>query len=324
MNKPKVLIVQEIAQEGIEVLKDAGYEIVVPADPSEEALSKCVGDCEAILVRTSNITKKTIDAASSLKVIARHGVGTDNIDIEAVTARNIPVCNVPTSNSNAVAEHVVGLMLSLAHQINRADKALRNGRFEVRHTYTGTELSNKVLGLIGFGNIGRLVAHKCHHGLGMHVKVFDPYIKKTEEFNYVEVAGSLDELVAESDFVSLHLPYSPEMHHMINEEKFSKFKPTAYLVNCARGGLVDEAALHKALINNIIAGAALDVFEKEPPGNHPLFDLENIIVTPHMAAHTKESLINMATGAARSIIQVLSGEKPASCVNMDAIEGVKQ
>ena len=316
MKRHKVIIPQSIAEEGLEVLKKAGCETVVFQNADREMLMAEVSDCAAILVRTTVIDRELIVRGRNLKVIARHGVGLDNVDIAAATEHGVKVCNAPLSNINSVAEHVVGMMIALSHQIVRADKALRQGKFEVRNTYIGTELKGKTVGIIGFGNIGRLVAKKCAFGLEMKVVVYDPYVRDMREWTYVRKAETLDELLEESDYVSLHMPYVPEMHHFINAETFRKMKKTAFFINAARGGLVDEGALYDALVSGAIAGAGLDCFEQEPaPRSHPLWQLENVVVTPHMAAHTKESMIAMAVHAAEEIVRVLSGQEPKWCVN---------
>lgn len=263
-----------------------------------------------------------MDPIKSDGLKARHGIGVDNIDIEAAAERGIFVTNVPESNINSVAEHTVGMMITLAHHIQKADKEIRKGRYEVRHQFIGTELAGKTLGLIGFGRIGRLVAKKCAGGMDMKVLVYDPYVKEID-MEGVTWVDSVDAILTQSDFVSLHLPYLPELHHFINKEALEKMKPTAYLLNCARGGLVDEQALYQAIKSGEIAGAGLDVFEEEPaPVQHILWELDQVIVTPHMAAHTEEAMIRMAVGAADEIIAVLKGQGPTNCVNKHKIQGV--
>ncbi|GAB7386679.1 hypothetical protein BSNK01_05150 [Bacillaceae bacterium] len=316
MKPARVLIPQMIAKQGIERLKAAGCKVVMPEQFEQKSLLRLAADCDAILVRTAVISRELIENAPNLKVIARHGIGVDNIDLQAAAERGVYVCNVPYANVNSVAEHVVGMMISLAHQILRADKALRQGKFDVRHTYIGTELKGKTLGLIGFGNIGKSVARKCALGLEMRIMAYDPYVQISKDMDYVRMVDSIDDILAEADFISLHLPYTPEMHHLFDKESFAKMKRNCIFINCARGGLVDEDALYEALKTGEIAGAGLDVFEQEPtPKHHPLWDLDNVIVTPHMAAHTEDSLVAMAVGAADEILRVLNGQEPISWVN---------
>ncbi len=312
----KVLVPQTIDIKGVEILKQAGCEVITPDSYDEETLKKIIVDCDALLVRTAKISRDVIENANKLKIIARHGVGLDNVDIQAATEKNIFVCNAPFANINSVAEHVVGMMLALSHQLVKADKALRNGDFHVRNTYIGTEVSGKTLGLIGLGNIGRLVAEKCSLGLGMKVIAYDPYIQ-TSGKEYIELIGSIEELMSQADFVSLHVPYSTKVHHFINKDMLEKMKPTAFIINAARGGLVDEQALHYLLSTGKIAGAGLDCFEEEPtPIKHPFWDLDNVIVSPHMAAHSKEAMIAMAVDPAEEIIRVKNNLKPLNCVNL--------
>ena len=222
------------------------------------------------------ISKEMIERMKNLKVIARSGVGVDNIDIQAATEKGVYVCNVPDANFVSVAEHVIGFIVSLSHQIVKSNYALKNGNFNVRHLYMGKELKGKTIGIIGFGKIGQLVAEKCVKGLSMNVLAFDPYVSETF-IEKVQLVSDVDIIFKESDFISLHLPYISRLHHFVNEEKIKMMKSSAYLINCARGGLVDEVALAKAIKNKEIAGAGIDVFEKEPEKNNSLLSLENVI-----------------------------------------------
>jgi D-3-phosphoglycerate dehydrogenase len=322
MKNFKVLIPQPIAEEGINYLQNNGCEIVTPDGVDCTTLKEAVKDCDAILVRTAKINRDVIESANNLKVIARHGVGLDNVDIEAATENDIYVCNAPTANSNSVAEHVVGMMLTISHHIVRADKELRQGNFEMRNYLIGSELAGKTIGLIGFGNIGKLVAKKCGLGMGMKVLVFDPYIDQIDK-GYVDKANTINELFLQADYISLHIPYSRKLHHFIGKEKLSLMKPTAYLINAARGGLVDEEALYQLLVSKRISGAAIDCFEVEPtPSKHPLWQLENVVVTPHMAAHSKEAMVRMALEPAKEIVRVKDGEEPVVCVNRKSVKPV--
>jgi D-3-phosphoglycerate dehydrogenase len=322
--RPKVLVAQKIAKEGVDRLEQAGLEVVFSSKPVDESLLEAPADIDAILIRTAKIGRQLIEQCPSLKVIARHGIGVDNIDLEAASEKGVYVTNVPRSNVNSVAEHTVGMIISLAHHIVKADKELRKGHFEVRNIFIATELAGKTLGLIGYGNIGRLVAKKCAGGMEMNVIVYDPYVKEID-IEGVSLVNSIDEVLTQSDFVSLHIPYLKEMHHFINEDAFKKMKKTAYLINCARGGLVDEEALYHAIKSGEIAGAGFDVFEEEPaPKQHIWWELEQVIVTPHMAAHSEEALIRMAVGAADEIVNVLSGKEPVNCVNRNQLKAAQK
>ena len=316
MGQFKVLVPQKIAQEGIKLLEENGCTIVYTENDEIETVKEAVADCDAVLVRTTIINEEIINQAKKLKVIARHGVGLDNIDVEAATKNNIYVCNAPTSNIKSVAEHVVGLMTAVSHQIVRADKAIRKGEFGVRNTYIGTELDGKTVGLIGLGNIGKLVAKKCALGFDMNVIAYDPKITSICE-DYIELVDSIDEVMIRSDFVTLHVPYLKPLHHFIDKKMIGKMKSTAYFINAARGGLVDEEALFQALISGKIAGAGLDCFEEEPtPKDHPIFGLEQVVVTPHMAAHTKDAMVRMAVDPANEILRLKNNEKLMNPVNI--------
>lgn len=322
MDFRKVLVVQAIAEEGMHVLEKAGLHAVTPNSLSKGELINKVTDCAAILVRSAHIDREIIDHAPHLQVIARSGVGVDNIDIRAASEKGIYVCNVPRANIHSVAEHAVGMIIALSHHLLKADRALREGDFNVRHTYIGTDLKGKKLGIIGLGNIGNAVARKCRLGLEMDILAYDPYIGEEagSSADGVRLVSSLDAIFREADVISLHMPYTPAYRHMINREALRKMKPSAIVINCARGGLIDEQALFEALRTGEIAGAGLDVFEEEPPAQpHPLWELDNVLVTPHMAAHTDESLARMAVGAAEEIVRVLGGRAPKHCVNIDTL-----
>jgi len=319
MTKRKVLILleehEEIAVEGLRKLEEYNLEYTILKD--KQSIMNA-SQFEALLVRGTIIDRKLIENLPYLKIIARSGVGVDNIDVKIATEKNIYVCNVPDANFISVAEHVIGLIITLSHQIIRANSALSLGEFNVRHLYMGRELRSKTIGIIGYGRIGQLVAKKCIEGLEMNVLVYDPYINKSEVGNHINLVESVNDLLTNSDFISLHLPYTPSLHHFINSKAIKEMKKTAYLINCARGGLVDENALAYAIENGEIAGAGIDVFEQEPPSkNNRLLNLDEVIVTPHIAASTKESLALMAIGAAKEINRVLSGKKPKSNVNLN-------
>lgn len=311
----KVLIPRTVASEGIDYLEANGCEVDARNGMSAEELENAIEDYDAVLLRTDMLDEKIIRLADRLKIIARHGVGFDNIDIEAAAAKGIYVSYTPAANINSVAEHVTGLILAVSRQLVKVDKAVRNGDFAVRDTSYGTEIKGKVLGIVGLGNIGRLVAKKCALGLEMSVIAYDPYAKSAEE-EYITKVESMEELLEQADFISLHLPYNKALHHFINEEKLGLMKPTAFLINAARGGLVDETALLEALENKTIAGAALDVFEQEPvPADHPLMKLDQLIATPHLAALTTEAMITMSLDCAKEIVRVKNQQEPLVWLN---------
>lgn len=307
---------EEIASEGLDILKKEKYKITFVDDQKIIIKNKNLQEYDAILVRGATIDKNTINSMPKLQIIARCGVGTDNIDIKSASENNIFVTNVPNANFTSVAEHVVGLIVALSHQIVNAHEALKKGDFNARHKYIGSELEGKTVGIIGIGRVGQLVAEKCMYGLKMNVLTFDPYADKSQIDNNIKFVENINDIYSKADFISLHLPYTSKLHHFINKESFHKMKKSAYLINCARGKLVDEIALTNAIKQNKIAGAGIDVFEEEPiKKDNPLLFLNNIIVTPHMGASTKESLTLMAIGASKEITTVLQGEKPKHNVN---------
>lgn len=312
----KILIIQPIAKEGIKMLEEKGFEIKQLEDHNIENIKKEVIDADAILVRTAEIPREVIKCGKKLKVIARHGVGVDNIDIEAATENGVYVTNAPIASEVSVAEHVLGLMISLAKNIRKADIALREGKFEVRNEYIGVELEGKTLGILGLGKIGRKVAIKAAKGFGMKIIGYDPFITQDNVDSVIEVTNSWEKVFKEADFISLNLPLNDKTRGIVGKKEFKMMKKTAYIINCARGPIVNEEELIQALNKGLIAGAGLDVFTEEPPAkDNPLFGLNNTIVTPHMAAHTHASMIKMATHAAQGIIEVLSNKPPAWPVN---------
>lgn len=316
MPKKKVLITQAIHESGVELL-DGDFKVKVADDYSVEGLKKEVKDAYAIIARTAPVPKEVIDAAPNLQVIGRHGVGVDNIDVAAATARGIPVVFTPNANALSVAEWTLTVISALSKGLLIYDKATRQGQWGRRNEYTIIDLDQKTLGLVGIGRIGSLVAAKAQGAYNMKVLGYDPYIKpERAEGLGVSLRDSLEEVLRESDFVSLHLPLTPESRGLISKKELALLKPTSFLINAARGGIVDEAALAEALSTGKLAGAALDVFTQEPPPkDSPLWDLDNIIVAPHIAALTIECVIRMATTVARNVRDVLEGRRPEFVVN---------
>lgn len=310
-----VYIPQDIEEAGKEYLTEKGYEYKVGSDISQETLIREVAECDAILTRSNAIiNEQVIQAGKNLKVIAKYGVGLDNIDIKAATKRNIYVTNTPEANANVVAEHVMAFMLALSKNLLPMDKELRKGNFSFRSKRFSVDLEHKTLGIIGLGRIGRLVAKKAHHGFDMNVIGYDPYITST--ISEIEKVDGMEQIFRNSDFITLHLPLTEGTRGIIGTKEFSMMKPSAYFINAARGGVANEGALAEALEQGVIAGAGIDVFEQEPPAmDNRLFSLENVIVTPHSAALSKEGSDRMSLHAAMEVDQVLSGEKPKWLVN---------
>ncbi|WP_319562646.1 hydroxyacid dehydrogenase [Marispirochaeta sp.] len=312
----KVLIPQDIMEEGKDYLREKGYEIKMGSGITVEDIVKDVADCDAILARTAPFPAEVLEAGKKLKVIGRHGVGVDNIDVKKAEELGIWVTNSPESNSNTVAEHAIGLIVALAHNIVRSDKAFRAGDFEIRNRVKGSDLEGKVLGVLGMGKIGRLVARKAHHGLGMKVIGYDPFLKADQFPEWVSKVDDWDEIFRDSDFLTIHIPATPNTKNSIGAKEFGLMKKGACVINAARGEVVDEPALVEALKNGKIAGAGLDVFAEEPPAkDHPFFGMDNVVVTPHNAALTTECMIRMATHAAQGIHEVLTGGMPTWPVN---------
>jgi D-3-phosphoglycerate dehydrogenase len=316
-----VLIPQDVAEEGKRYLRERGYVIRMGSGIAADTLKKEVEECDAILVRTAPLTADVLRAAKKLRVIAKHGIGVDNIDVAAATERGIYVTYAPLSNAATVAEHTLGLMIALAKNLVRCDKACRSGDFTTRHTLPGMDLEGKTLGLIGLGRIGSMVAKKAALGLDMKVIGYDPHVAPEKVAAPVERTADREQVFRIADFISLHVPATPETKKIVGKREFALMKPTAYLINASRGEVVDEAALVEALQRNEIAGAGLDVFEQEPPSaDNPLFRLESVIVTPHNAALTREATTRMALHAAIGIDEVLSGKKPSWPINAPVLE----
>lgn len=314
--KFKVLLPQYVSDAGKKYLRENDCEIVELDDHSLENICKNIVDCDALLVRTAQIPKEVFEAGEKLKVIGRHGAGFDNIDLKAAAQYNVKVCNTPEAIGDSVAEHTMAMLLACAKKIVFMDKATRSGDWGMRNRIRTSALTGKTLGIIGFGNIGKLAAKKAALGFDMNVLVLKHHPGKGELPDYVKECFSLDEIFAESDFLSLHTPLTDETLKLVNKERLSMMKPTAYLINTTRGPVVDEAALYEALKQGTIAGAALDVFEEEPASkDNPLFTLDNIIVSAHNASHTQESMDRMSLDAAIGIIEVLNGKKVTWPVN---------
>ena len=312
----KVFIAQDITSAGKEYLTQRGYEIKLGSRSDEETIRREAADCDAILVRTASISRETMQALPKLKVIARHGVGVDAIDVEAATQLGIQVTNGPLSNYESVAEHTVALIMACAHHIVEMDHSVRRGNWAVRNQIRLTELNGKTVGIVGLGRIGREVAAKLFYGFHMQVLGFDRYVAQDTLPDYINQVPCFEELLSRSDFVTLHCPATPETHHLMNESCLAQMKPSAYLINCARGEIVDEEALYQALRDGILAGAGLDVMEAEPPKSTSLLlTLPNVIFSPHCSAHTAETFDRMGVHAAMGIDEVLSQKKVSWPVN---------
>jgi D-3-phosphoglycerate dehydrogenase len=279
----KVLVSDPLAKEGIEILKQAGIDVEEKTGLSPDDLVKVIPDYDGIIVRSATkVTKDVIEAGKNLKVIGRAGVGLDNVDREAAKAKNIKVVNTPAATSISVAELALGMMFSAARRLPQADASTKAGKWE-KKKFKGFELYGKTLGIIGIGRIGTELAKRAR-ALGMNVLAYDPYVKASEYAQSVD----FDKLLAESDYISLHIPKTAETTHILNKTAFDKIKEGAVVINCARGGVVDENALYDAISSGKVRIAAMDVYEAEPAKEHKLFSLEQVIVTPHVGAQTAE------------------------------------
>jgi D-3-phosphoglycerate dehydrogenase len=313
----KVLVTDPIAQEGIEALKPHA-EVDVRLGITPEELRKIIGDYHALIVRSeTKVTADIIAAGKKLQVIARAGVGLDNIDVAAATRQGIVVVNAPTGNTIAAAEHTMALMLALARHIPQANNKLKSGVWQ-RNEFIGTELKNKTLGIIGLGNVGSEVARRAQ-AFKMRLIGHDPLVSPDYARNLGVELVPLEQLLRESDFITLHLPLTEKTKGMIGARELAKMKPTARIINCARGGLIDEEALYHAVESGKLAGAALDVFSKEPITDSILFRSDKIIVTPHLGASTTEAQASVALEVAEQVIAVLNGQPAKYAVNAPQI-----
>lgn len=313
----KILAADGIAQEGIDLLaKELDFEVVVKEKISHEELLSIIGDYDALMVRSaSKVTPDVIEKANKLKIIGRAGVGVDNIDLPAATAKGIIVINSPSGNTIAATEHTMAMMLSLSRHIPIANETTQKGEWN-RKKYKGVELRGKTLGIIGLGRIGGNVAIRAE-AFEMNVIAYDPYMNEERAKNLGVKVKTLEEVVKESDFITVHMPLTPETKGMISMKEMKTMKKGARIINCARGGIVDEADLAQAVKEGIIAGAAIDVFTSEPLAeDNPLRGVPGIILTPHLGASTVEAQIAVSVDVAEGIVAALKGEPVTTAVNM--------
>lgn len=312
----RVLVSESLSEEGLEKLRTE-VEVDDRALSREELLA-AIGDYDALIVRSATkVDRELLEAGTRLKVVGRAGVGLDNIDVPAATKLGILVVNAPTSNVLSAAEHTLALLLALARHIPAADASLRRGAWE-RSKFTGVELEGKTLGILGLGRIGTLVAQRAA-GFGMRLLGYDPYVspQRAAELG-ITLAGSVQEVCQEADFLTVHLPKTAETKAIIGAPEFALMKPSAMVINVARGGIVHEADLVEALQSGRIAGAAVDVYEKEPPGEHALFGIASAVVTPHLGASTEEAQTRAGTAIAEQILLALRGDLAPYAVNIAA------
>jgi D-3-phosphoglycerate dehydrogenase len=316
-SRPRILVADQLAEGGLTRLQEVA-DVEVRTKQPEEALIEAVQDVDALVVRSeTTVTARVLEAGRRLRVVGRAGVGVDNIDVEAATRKGITVVNAPRGNLIAAAEHSVALLLAVARNVPQADASVRRGEWQ-RSRFTGVEVRGKTLGVLGLGNIGSGVSRRAQ-GLEMHVLAFDPVVtRERAELLGVDLVG-LEDLFQRSDFISIHTPLVEATRGLVGEKLLRMARPTLRLVNAARGGIVDEQALHRALSEGWIAAAAFDVFASEPLGESPLLELSNFVATPHIAASTVEAQTSVASDVAEEVLAVLRGEVPRYAVNAPAL-----
>jgi len=325
MKKYKVLVTEPLPgiEDGLKMLEHIA-EIEYKKKFVGKISAEDVHGVDAIIAGDSKISRETLEGADKLKIIARHGVGVDNVDLEACTEKGIIVTNVHVAEGPSVPEHVFALMLAISKKLFLRDKMVREGRWNERDQLVGKELKGKTLGIIGLGNIGSQVSKIARTAFDMNVLAYDPYISNEKAKEVGAQLVNLENLLRESDYISINCPLTDETRGMIGEKELKLMKSGAVLVNTARGGIVEEDALYRALKEGWIEGAGIDVLENEPVSKHPLFGLNNILLTPHSAAFTVESLRRAAIVACENVLKVLKGELPANVVNPKVMEKLEK
>lgn len=315
----RVLALDGVSPEGLKVFeREPGIRVDIMGTMPEEELIRLIPDYNALIVRSATkITGRLLESASKLQIIGRAGVGVDNINLDEATKKGILVVNAPGGNTIAATEHTLAMMLALARNIPRANAKLKSGIWD-KKIFLGYELCNKTLGIIGLGRIGSAVAKRAR-AMQMNVVAYDPFIAE----NRAAVLGveivTLDVLLRQADFITIHTPKTEKTGYMLNEQAFARMKDGVMIINCSRGGLIDEGSLYEAIKSGQVGGAALDVFEKEPVTDNPLFELDNVIVTPHLGASTKEAQINVAAEVSLEIISALKGKLVRNTVNIPPV-----
>jgi D-3-phosphoglycerate dehydrogenase len=315
---PRVLISDKLSPAAVEIFKERGVEVDVKPGLDKEELAKIIGDYDGLAIRSATkVTAKLLEKAARLKVVGRAGIGVDNVDIPAATARGVIVMNTPFGNSITTAEHAVALMFALARQIPAADASTQAGKWE-KNRFMGVEISGKVLGIIGCGNIGSIVATRGI-GLKMRVIAFDPFLNEERAAELGVEKVELDDLLKRADFITLHTPLTAQTKNILSAENLARTKKGVRIINCARGGLVDEHALRGALDSGRVAGAAFDVFVDEPATSNPLFGHPNVVATPHLGAATNEAQENVALQVAEQMSDYLTRGAISTAVNFPSI-----
>jgi D-3-phosphoglycerate dehydrogenase len=323
MNHNKILVVDKVSDTGLRPLREAGFVVEERAGLNPAELREALSGCAGLVVRSeTKVTADLMDGAGSLRVVGRAGVGVDNIDVPAATARGIVVMNAPDGNTITTAEHTIALLIALARRVPQANSSLKSGHWD-RKTFVGVELQGKTLGIVGMGRIGRTVASRAR-AFGMKIVAFDPFVAPEQARDLEIELIPLEEVFANADFLTIHTPLTPETRNIIGRDAFAAMKKGVRIINCARGGLVDESALLAAIKSGVVAGAALDVFEQEPPPiDHPLLMLDEVIATPHLGASTAEAQEGVAFTVAEQMRDYLLTGALRGAVNVPSL-GTKE
>lgn len=315
---PRILISDKLSPAAVEIFRRRGLEVDLKPGLSPAELRAVIGGYDGLAIRSATkVTKELLDAAPGLKVVGRAGIGVDNVDIRSATARGVVVMNTPHGNTITTAEHAIAMMFALARQLPEASASTKAGKWE-KNRFMGVELTAKTLGLVGCGNIGSIVADRAV-GLRMRVLAYDPYLSEKRALELGVEKADLETLLERSDFITLHTPLTDATRNILSREALCRAKPGVRIINCARGGLIDEAALADAIRTGHVAGAALDVFENEPATNSPLFDLENVVCTPHLGAATAEAQENVALQVAEQMSDFLLTGAVTNAINMASV-----
>lgn len=315
----KVLIADRLSEQGVEILRrEQDIDVEVNTGLSQEELVACITEYDALIVRSgTEVGSEVIQAADKLKVIGRAGVGVDNVDVRAATRRGILVVNTPGANTVSAAEHTMTLLLALSRNIAPASMSLKDRKWD-RQKFIGVEVYNKILGIIGLGRIGTEVAKRAL-AFGMRVMAADPYISPDHAARLDIRLVDASEIIEKADYISVHIPLTRETHYLLSEKEFAAMKDGVRIINCARGGICDEEALYNAIVSGKVAGAALDVYEHEPPLDSPLLGLDSVLTTPHLGASTEEAQINVAVEVAHQVVDALGGKPVRNAVNMPPV-----
>lgn len=315
----KVLVSDPISEQGLQALLESPQvEVDIQTELTPEELLTIIGEYDALLVRSqTKVTPELLAAGKKLRAIGRAGVGVDNIDVPAATRHGIVVINAPDGNTTSTCEHTFAMLMAMARKIPQAHTVLKNGKWD-RKSYVGVELKHKTLGILGFGRIGSEVAHRAK-AFGMNVLAYDPFLTRERAESLGVRMSTVDEIVEGSDFITVHTPLTKDTKHLLSRDQFARMRDGVRILNCARGGIIDEKALAEALVNGKVAAAALDVFEEEPPLGNPLLDLDNVVVTPHLGASTEEAQINVAIDVAKELLNILQGLPFRNAVNLPSL-----